>query len=102
MVSSENLWFAIYGRPPVETGSATTALRAMMVLTPEVREQLKRGYDFLHEIKVVQEPKLHPEALQDDLVIQAFKELGLDPAKGLFEIAATGQNPFKGDDLVKR
>ena len=100
--SRENLWFAIYGRPPVETGSATTALRAMMVLTPEVRDQLKRGYDFLHEIKVVQEPKLHPEALQDDLVIQAFKELGLDPTKGLFEIAATGQNPFKGDDLVKR
>ena len=42
------------------------------------------------------------KALQDDLVIQAFKELGLDPTKGLFEIAATGQNPFKGDDRIKR
>lgn len=99
--SRENLWFAIYGRPPAETGAAPVALRAMMVLTPDVREQLKRGYDFLREIKVVQDPTLHPEALQDDLVNQAFKELGLDPSKGLYEISALGKNPFKGDDLVK-
>ena len=98
----ENLWFAIYGSPPSETGFKGPVLRAPMALTPEVRELLQRGYAFLHELKVVQEPNLHPEALQGDLVIQAFKELGLDPTKGLYEIASGGKNPFKGDELVAK
>lgn len=35
-------------------------------------------------------------------VNQAFKELGLDPSKGLFKIKGGGENPFKGDELVKK
>ncbi|MEW5708806.1 MAG: ABC transporter substrate-binding protein [Pseudomonadota bacterium] len=99
--TKENLWYAIYGRPPAETGADDIALKGVMTFTPEVRELLKRGYAFLREIQVVHEPDLHPEALQNDLVVQAFKELGLDPSKGLFEIKAGTKNPFKGDELIK-
>ena len=43
---------------------------------------------------------MHPDALNGELVAQAFKELGLDPTKGLYEIPVSDRNPFKGDDLV--
>lgn len=96
----ENLWHAIYGQPPSITGASGPVLRGMMSLTPDVRALLERGYKFLHELKVVQDPNLHSEAVRDDLITTAFQELGLDPTKGLFEIAAGGKNPFKGDELI--
>lgn len=98
----ENLWYAIYGSLPADTGASGPVLRSVMALTPETRSLLERGYKFLNEIKVVQDPTLHPEALQGDLILAAFKDLGLDPAKGLFEISAGGKNPFKGDELVAK
>lgn len=98
----ENLWFALYGSPPASTGADGAVLRGMMALTPEARELLERGYKFLHSLKIVQAPSLHPDALRDDLVNQAFAELGLDPKKGLFEIQPGRTNPFKGDDLVEK
>jgi len=67
-----------------------------------VRRLLERGYKFLHSLKIVHEPELHPDALRDDLVNQAFADLGLDPTKGLFEIQPGQANPFKGDDLAER
>lgn len=96
----ENLWYAIYGQPPEVTGAKGPVLRGVMTLTPDVRALLERGYKFLQEIKVVQEPTLHPEAVRDDLIVTAFKELGLDPAKPLFEIQPGGKNPFKGDEMI--
>lgn len=98
----ENLWFALYGAPPASTGAEGAVLRGMMALTPEARGLLERGYKFLHSLKIVQAPSLHPDALRDDLVSQAFAELGLDPNKGLFEIQPGRTNPFKGDDLVEK
>ncbi len=100
----ENLWFALYGKLPPETGSDNVAFRGTMAITPEVQALLARGYAFLRDIKVAQEPTLHPNAVRSDLVKQAFEELGLDPAKALFEVAAAppGQNPFKGDQLIKK
>ena len=102
--TKENLWFAMYGKLPAETGGADVALRGTMTITPEVQALLTRGYAFLREIKVAQEPTLHPDAVRTDLVTQAFKELGLDPAKALFEIPAglPSQNPYKGDQLIKK
>lgn len=99
--SRENLWFAIYGVPPKSTGASSTVIEAPMVFTPAVKSLLVRGNEFLHKIKLVQDPKLATGALEGDLIVEAFKELGLDPQKGLFAIQAK-QNPFKGDDLVKK
>src|SRR5208337_523923 len=59
----ENLWFAVYGSLPPQTGAP-------------------------------------PGAVRDDLVNQAFRELGLDPTKALFELPGASKNPFKGDALV--
>lgn len=97
----ENLRYALYGKPPAYTGASDTVLEGVMTLTPGVRHLVQRAYSFLHEIKVVQSPTLPQGAIEDDLVTQAFKELGLDPTKGLFAIKAGAKNPFKGDELIK-
>lgn len=98
----ENLWYAMYGTPPAGTGADGPVLQGVMALTTDARELLNRGYKFLHGLKIVHEPELHPQAIQGDLVAQAFTELGLDPSKGLFEIPPGQTNPFKGDDLVEK
>ncbi len=98
--SRENIWYAIYGKPPVETGAAPVALYAEMSLTARARNLLNRGHAFLQSEKIIRDKAFHPDAVRDDLINQAFKELGLDPSKGLYEIAASGENPFKGDELV--
>lgn len=97
----ENLWYAIYGGPPANTGPSDVALYAEMSLTKRARALLDRGHAFLREAKIVTEPAFHAEAVRDDLVNQAFRELGLDPTKGLYEIKVSDRNPFKGDDLTK-
>lgn len=98
----ENLWYAIYGAPPAVTGAAPDALYAEMALTKRARALLDRGHAFLREAKIVNEPAFHPEALRDDIVNQAFQELGLDPAQGLYEIRTSTDNPFKGDALIAK
>lgn len=100
--SRENLWFAIYGRPPQGIGASDVALRAEMALTPDARALLQRGHAFLGELKVHQEAAFHPEALNGELVTQAFKELGLDPSKGLYQMPVSVRNPFKGDELINQ
>lgn len=96
----ENLWYALYGKLPEATGAAASALKADMIVSAQSRELLKRGHAFLRNLKVHQEAQLSDTAIDDSLVIQAFEELGLDPAQGLFELAASGDNPFRGDELI--
>jgi sulfonate transport system substrate-binding protein len=96
----ENLWNALYGARSAETGASNIALRGVMVFTPAARQLLERSYSFLHQINVVQQPQIPQDAIETDLVVEAFKELNLDPDKGLFEIPASDHNPFKGDDLI--
>lgn len=96
----ENLWYAIYGRLPQGIGGADTALSAEMVVTPEARALLERGHAFLRELKVHQETALNPDAINNEVVTQAFKELGLDPSKGLYALPVSDRNPFKGDEVV--
>lgn len=98
----ENLWYAIYGAPPQGTGASSEALYAEMALTKRARALLERGYHFLHDIKIVTQPDFAPGAVRADLVDEAFKELGLDPAQGLYQLKASSNNPFKGDELIAK
>lgn len=97
--SRENLWYALYGKLPDGVGAAPQALKADMIVSPASRALLERGHAFLRDLKVHQEQALGERAIDDSLVAQAFRELGLDPAQGLFELQASADNPFKGDDL---
>jgi NitT/TauT family transport system substrate-binding protein len=98
----ENLWFAVYGSLPPETGAPSgTVLEGAFVYTPAVKSLIERVGAFLFESRITQSAALPPGAVREDLVNIAFQELGLDPTKALFALAGASQNPFKGDDLVK-
>ncbi|MFC3694890.1 ABC transporter substrate-binding protein [Chenggangzhangella methanolivorans] len=98
----EELWHSIYGNPPEKLKPAPVAFKAMMTVTSQERELVGRIYEFLKSLKVVQAPSLSDNAIRTDLVEQAFKELNLDPTKGLFELTAKAAEdcPYKGDQLV--
>jgi NitT/TauT family transport system substrate-binding protein len=98
--TKENLWDALYGPRPADTGASAVVLQGAMVFTPSVMDLLKRSYAFLYQIKTVREAEMPPEGIETDLVTQAFNGLRLDPSKGLYEIKAGPKNPFKGDDLI--
>lgn len=100
----EVLWHAIYAQLPANTDPSPLALQSPMVITPDARKLIETGYAFLREIKSVQKPSLPSKAIVSELVTEAFTELGLDPNKGLFEVKAIdpAQNPFKGDELVRK
>jgi NitT/TauT family transport system substrate-binding protein len=98
----ENLWFAVYGSLPPETGAPSgTVLEGAFVYTPAVRGLIDRVGAFLFESKITQSATLPPGSVREDLVTQAFQELGLDPTKALFTLPGASKNPFKGDDVVK-
>jgi len=98
----ENLWFAVYGSLPPETGAPSgPVLEGAFVYTPAVKSLIERVGVFLFESRITQSAALPPGAVREDLVNMAFQELGLDPTKPLFALPGASQNPFKGDDLVK-
>jgi NitT/TauT family transport system substrate-binding protein len=98
----ENLWFAVYGSLPPETGAPSgTVLEGAFIYTPAVKSLIDRVGAFLFESRITQSATLPPGAVREDLVNIAFQELGLDPTKALFQLAGASHNPFTGDDLVK-
>lgn len=101
--TKENLWEAVYGQLPANTGAKGSVNKAVMTITPQSVYLANNVYDFLKKNKVVQGEKLQSDAIDSSLINQAFKELGLDPGKALFELKArsTSENPFKGDTLKK-
>lgn len=99
--SRENIWYALYGTLPDGVGAKAPVLKASLAISPEAKELIERAHKFLLDNKVVSEPKLADDAVRTDIVEQAFKELGLDPGKVLFELPAGARNPFKGDVVAE-
>lgn len=99
--SRENIWFALYGTLPDGIGAKPPIEKAYLAINPEARALIDRAHKFLVDNKVVSEPTLPPDAVRTDIVEQAFKELGLDSSKQLFELPANARNPFKGDEVAE-
>ena len=99
--SRENIWYALYGTLPDAVGAKAPVLKASLAITPEAKALIERAHKFLFDNKVVSEPKLADDAVRTDIVEQAFKELGLDTNKVLFELPAGVRNLFKGDELAE-
>ncbi len=102
--TKENIWHAIFGNLPKNTGASDVVFIGQMSLSQDIKDLLVRGHAFLYDIKVAVEPELHPDAIQDDLINEVYSELGLDPEKPLFIIKEgdLGENPFSGDELIVR
>lgn len=96
----ENIWYALYGTLPDGIGAAGPVLHASLAVTPKVRALIERGHKFLFDSRIVKSDTLPDDAIRTDIVDQAFRELGLDPTKALYEIEAGTPNPYKGDELL--
>jgi len=101
-LTRENIWQAFYGQMPSNTGSLPIVNNAVMTITPATKELSGNVFAFLKSLNVVQ-GELASDAIDPSLVMQAFKELGLDPEKALFELRGglPKDNPFKINDLKK-
>ena len=97
--SKENLWFALYGALPAETGAKPEGMSGAFAFTPTVNDLITRIAGFLHDSRLTQQADLPEGAVKPELVERALKELGLDPATALFTFNGSNDNPFKGDEL---
>lgn len=100
--TKENIWEAFYGQMPTTTGAIPVVNTAVMTITPQAVALSNSVFGFLKSMNVVQ-GELGKDALDPTVVTQAFKELGLDPKKALFEIKGglPADNPFSKDELRK-
>jgi NitT/TauT family transport system substrate-binding protein len=75
--TNEILWKSLYESYPVETGGDDTVYIGEMVFSPRVKDIMKKGYAFLHSIKVIQSPDIPEDAINEEPVKAALKEMGL-------------------------
>lgn len=95
----ENLWFALYGALPENTGADAEVMRGQFAFTPTVNDLLGRISTFLYESRLTREQNLPEGAVQPQLIEQALTELGLDPTKPLYSVNGSTANPYNGDEL---
>ncbi len=75
--SKEILWKALYQRYPDSTGGDDTVYIGEMIFSPRVIDLMKKGYSFLHSLKVIKSPEIPEDAINDGPVKAALKEMGI-------------------------
>ncbi|MEW5911583.1 MAG: ABC transporter substrate-binding protein [Thermodesulfobacteriota bacterium] len=89
------LWKAMYERHPDSVGGDDVVYVGEMVFSPKVIDLMKKGYAFLHSIKVLKSPDIPKDAINDGPVKAAMKEMGVKAPvcviKGLPASAYTGK-----------
>jgi NitT/TauT family transport system substrate-binding protein len=73
----ETLWKAMYARHPDSAGGADQVYIGEMAFTPRVIDIMKKGYAFLHSIKVIRSPEIPEGAMNTGPVTEAMKEMGV-------------------------
>lgn len=76
--SKEAIWAALYEKNPPNIGGAEYNYIGKMVFDEEVIDLMKKGYEFLHEVKVTRSPDMPKNPINEAPLKQALKELGVD------------------------
>jgi NitT/TauT family transport system substrate-binding protein len=71
------LWKALYERHPDSAGGDDIVYVGEMVFSPKVIDLMKKGYAFLHSIKVLKSPDIPKGAINEGPVKAAMKEMGV-------------------------
>ncbi len=79
------LWKALYERHPDAAGGDDIVYRGEMIFSPAVIDLMKKGYAFLHSIKVLKSPNIPKDAVNDGPVTAAMKEMGVTAPVALIE-----------------
>ena len=75
--SQEMLWKALYARHPDAAGGDDVVYIGEMGFTPRVIDIMKKGYAFLHSLKVIRTGEIPKDAINDGPVKAAMKEMGV-------------------------
>ncbi|MCB2227999.1 MAG: ABC transporter substrate-binding protein [Desulfarculaceae bacterium] len=71
------LWKALYERHPDSAGGDDIVYVGEMVFSPRVLDLMKKGYEFLHSIKVLKSGDIPKNAINEGPVTEAMKEMGV-------------------------
>jgi NitT/TauT family transport system substrate-binding protein len=70
----KSLWMALYATYPKSQGGTDPRMELPFAFTPEVRNLIEKGTDFLHSIKGINVEKLRPEAIMPEFAEAVLKE----------------------------
>ncbi|BEQ16095.1 ABC transporter substrate-binding protein [Desulfoferula mesophila] len=89
------LWKALYEKHPKAVGGDDVVYVGEMIFSPQVLDLMKKGYEFLHSIKVLKSGDIPQGAINEGPVTEAMKEMGVKAPvaviKGLPASAYTGE-----------
>lgn len=75
--SKDVLLKALYEQYPEEAGPAETVYIGEMIFSPRVKDLMAKGYKFLHSLKVIRSPEIPEDAINEEPVKSALKEMGI-------------------------
>jgi len=73
----EIVWKAMYEKHPKEVGGDDVIYIGEMAFTPRVIDIMKKGYEFLHSLKVIRSGEVPKDAINEGPVTAAMKEMGV-------------------------
>ena len=91
--NEQTAWSALYEENPARIGGDPVNYVGKMAFDPEVLELMKRGYVFLHKIKAIDRPDMPPNAINDEPLKRALRELNVSTPLG--EIKGQPRSAFK-------
>jgi NitT/TauT family transport system substrate-binding protein len=65
---------ALYATYPKEQGGTNPRIELPFAFTPEVKDLIKKGVDFLYSIKGINSPELRPEAVMTQFADAVLEE----------------------------
>lgn len=92
--TSKDLWMALYGRYPENTGAKDTRVVAQVSFDDRVLKFIDENFQFLRSKGIITIEKLLPGAIYTDLVNTALKEMGVKAPIGSLKTLPVSE--FKG------
>lgn len=93
--TQEILWKALYESYPAATGGDDTVYIGEMAFSPRVLDLMKKGYAFLHSLKVIKTPEIPNDAINEGPLTAALQEMGITAP--VVEIKGMPASAFKGN-----
>ena len=91
--NEQTAWAALYEVNPARIGGDPVNYVGKMTFDTEVVDLMKRGYVFLHKIKAIDKPDMPANAINDEPLKRALKELNVTAPLG--EIRGQPRSAFK-------
>lgn len=78
----QTVWSALYEAVPARLGGDPVNYIGQLTFDDKVLDLMKKGYRFLHEIKVIESPEMPKTAINDGPLKEAMREMGVKAPLG--------------------